>query len=388
MEHKERKHALLSVSGSERWLNCTPSARLEEKEKDRPSSYANEGTLAHELADVELRYASKQISKKEWTKKKKLLEKSEYYSPEMDEEVEKYVDFVMQEYKDSLKKVPGSLLIVESRLDLSSYIEEGFGTCDAAIISDDLMHVIDFKYGKGVKVDATDNPQLKLYGLGSLHEQELSYDIHRVSLTVFQPRLDSVSTWVISADDLRKWAQDQVIPKASLAFEGKGKLVPGNHCQWCKVKARCPALAAENLKLAQYEFAEPEMLSDEELVDIYSRIPGFYDWAKSVSDYMLQEALEGKEWPDYKLVEGRSNRRWVLPDKAVEILKKEGFSTEEILNMQIKGIGEIEKLVGKKRFPDLVGDFVNKPPGKPTLVHQSDKRPAIGTEQAIEDFKT
>ena len=386
-KHNKRAHALLSASGAARWLNCTPSARLEDKIADKESPYAREGTLAHEFADIELQFRDKQITKAKYTAARKKLEKEEFYNPEMDEEVEKYVDYVWSQYQEARRKNGSAVLLVEDKIDLTEFIEEGFGSNDAAIISDNTMEIVDLKYGKGIKVNAKDNPQLKLYGLGALRAHELMYDIHEVRMTVVQPRLDHIPSAVLPADELRAWGYNEVVPKARLAYAGKGDLVPGDHCRWCKIKARCPALAEENLKLAKHEFASPELLSDDELLDIYGKIAMLEDWAKGVANHILDEALNGKKWPGYKLVEGRANRKWANEDEAISTLEKEGYEKDKITKTKIRGIGEIEKLVGKKKFPKLLNGMVIKPQGKPALVDESDKRPELNTEEcAKQDF--
>jgi len=387
VDHGKRKHALLSASGASRWMACTPSARLEEDFPEQESSvYAREGTLAHEFGDIELRLLNSEITKAAYKKQKKKLEKHELFSEEMPDEVQKYVDYVWAQFTEAKRKDKHAILLIEQKLDLSAFIEEGFGTGDATIISNGTMEVADLKYGKGVPVFAEDNPQLKLYGLGALQEHDLSYDIHTVKLTVIQPRLNSISSWEIDAIDLRNWGENDVRKKAAVAYEGGGELVPGEHCKWCKAKNRCPAIAEFHMGLAKHDFAEPALLSDKDLIKIYEQTPQLIDWANSIASYMLEEALNGREWKGYKLVEGRSNRKWVDEDGAIKILKKEGHPEEKIVNVKIKGIGDIEKLVKKKNFPVLLGDCVDKPQGKPSLVPESDNRPALGVEQAAEDF--
>lgn len=384
--HSNRKHALLSASGSSRWMNCTPSARLEENFKDERSVYADEGTLAHEFGDVDLRHRLGLISKAVYSKEIAKLRKHELYSSEMEPEVEKYVGIVLEAFNAAKQKNEDAVILIEQRLDFSHLVENGFGTGDAVIIADGVLEVIDLKYGKGVRVDADDNPQLKLYGSGALREYELLYDIRTVRLTIVQPRLDHVSVFDVSVEDLKSWGEKEVRPKAQKAYKGEGEQTPGEWCKFCKAKSICRALAQENMKLAAYEFQDPHLLSDKEVLEIYGQLEVFYDWAKSLSSYVLDEALKGKAWPGYKIVEGRSNRKWLDETKVAEVLRKD-YGEDEFMISKLAGITAIEKLVGKAKFGPLLNEFIVKPPGAPTLVPESDKRPAMGIEQAKMDFK-
>lgn len=388
MDHGSREHALLSASGASRWLNCTPSPRLEdEMGEEEQSFYAAEGTLAHELGDTVLRFETGVWSKKQYNKELKRIRGHELYTDEMEDQVEKYTSYVLQQWQAAKREDKDALLLVEQRVDYSHWVPGGFGTGDATIVANKFLEVVDLKYGKGVAVEADDNPQLKLYGLGTLFKHEVMWDIHTVRLTIVQPRLDSISSWPIQVDKLEDWAENEVAPKAKMAWEGKGDLNPGDHCRWCKAKPRCPALAEANVALAQHEFKEPELLTDEEVLAIYKQIPQLEGWAKAISAYLLQEAINGKDWEGYKLVEGRSQRRWSDEENAIKKLKKEGYKEKDITTRKLLGITKMEKLVKKKNFEPLLGDFVEKPPGSPTLVPEDDKRPALGNEKAAEEFK-
>ena len=374
--HSERKHALLSASGSARWLNCTPSAKLEEKyEQSGTSEYAEEGTLAHEFGELGLLLTSGAITALEYNQKANVLRESKYYSLEMAEEVVKYVEYVTEAFRVSKKKNKIADLFIEERYDLTAYIEDGFGTGDAAIIGGDTLEIIDLKYGKGIQVSAEDNSQLKLYSLGALDTYSILYDIKKVILTIVQPRLNHISSWEISADDLYKWGEEVVKVKAAQAYAGEGELCAGSWCKWCKAKAKCRALAEENLKLAKFEFADPKELSDEELEEIYAQTDAFIDWANAVSKYMLDEALRGKNWNSYKLVEGRSNRKWSDEELVKAELEANNFKYHEFMVSKLAGLGAIEKLVGKNNFNDLLGKLIIKPKGAPTLAPIVDKRP-------------
>lgn len=386
VNHSARKHALLSASGASRWLNCTPSARLEENFPDKTSIFAEEGTLAHEFGDIEIRHRLGLISDKVYNSEIKKLRKHKLYSEEMEPEVAKYVEIVMEAFNIAKQKNPDAVMLVEQRLDFSHLVEQGFGTGDNVIIADGVLDVIDLKYGKGVKVDADNNSQLKLYGSGALREYELMYEIHTVRLTIVQPRLDHVSVWEISVEDLLAWGENEVKPKALKAYSGEGDQTPGDWCKFCKAKAICRGLSEQNMKLAEFEFRDPHLLSDKEIAVIYSQLSILQDWAGAVGSYVLEEAIKGKQWPGYKLVEGKSRRKWLDESKVVEVLQ-EDYYQDEFMISKLAGITTIEELVGKANFGPKFNQFIVKPPGAPTLVEESDKRPAMGVEQAKLDFK-
>jgi hypothetical protein len=386
INHESRKHTLLSASGASRWMNCTPSARLEEKFQASTSSYAEEGTLAHELADLILRYTYESLSRKVYNTELAKIEKNPY-APEMLTEVEKYVAHVIEFYNLAKKRTPGAKLLIEQKLDFSHLVEKGFGTGDVCIIADGILDIIDLKYGKGVRVDAEGNSQLMLYGSGALRAFEMLYDIHTVRLTIIQPRLDHVSTWEITAKELEAWGEDMVKPKAAEAYKGEGKQVAGDWCKFCKAKAMCKTLAAKNMELAKHDFEDPHLLDEKDLLEIFKQQPMLVDWVNAVSEYLLSEAIKGKKWDGYKLVEGRSNRKWLDEERVINTLIAEGYKLPDFTSTKIKGLGEIEKLVPKSRF-HILTPLIIKPPGAPTLVPLADKRPAIGgIEQAKDDFK-
>lgn len=386
VDHGARAHALLSASSASQWINCTPSARLGEQFENTTSSFAEEGTLAHEFAELNLKRDLKQITLKEYDKLTENFKKSTYYSEEMEEYVQKHVEYVIQQFTEAKRKTPDAILLIEERVDLSHLIEGGYGTCDDIIIADGVMEDIDLKFGLGVRVEAEDNSQLKLYALGALEAYDMMYDIHTVRLTITQPRMDSISSWEISADDLRAWGQQVVKPKALMAYAGEGEQVTGDHCKFCKASPKCKAQADKAIEMARLEFAEPKLLSDEELIEVYKQIPNIDAWFKKVSEYLYNEALTGKKWPDFKLVEGQNRRGWTDEEKAMEILEKELFEKDQFSNVKLKGIGDIEKLVGKAAFPTLLGDVVAFKKTSPSLVPDSDKRPAMGLQTALNDF--
>lgn len=381
IEHKDRKHALLSASGASRWMNCTPSARLEELLPEKGTTvFAAEGTLAHEFGDLQLRFFNKEITKRKLNSELKKLRAHKLYTPEMEGEVEKYTTYVIEEFNAAPK---GAELMVERRLDFSHLVEEGFGTGDATIAADDTLDVIDLKYGMGIKVYADENPQLMLYGIGALRMVDLMYDIKKVRLSIVQPRLDHISAWEISTEDLEKWGEEEVKTKAEIAYEGGGEQVPGDWCKWCKVKPKCAALAKQSMSLAKFDFKDPQMLTDDEIFEVREKQALLVEWAKSVTDYMHKEAVEGKKWTGFKLVEGRSNRRWADEQETAKFLKEHGYKEKDFMQTKLKGITAISKLAG-----DLeLGDLMVKPPGAPTLVEEKDPRPEMGSaESAREDF--
>ena len=386
VDHLNRKHAMLSASGAERWMNCTPSARLEENFEEETSVFAEEGTLAHEFADLELRFHFGEIPENVYNREIRKRRKNELYTNEMEPQVGKYVDIVKELYATALKENGHAEIYIEQRLDFSHLVEQGFGTGDVTIVTDQKIQTIDLKYGKGIQVEAEENPQLKLYGLGALRANELLYDIQTIELIIVQPRLDHYSSWETSVTDLTNWGEEEVKPKAVKAYAGEGEQVVGDWCRFCKAKAVCRAMAEHNMGLAKHDFKDPLMLSDNEALEVFEQIDALTSWAKSVENFVKKKAVEGKKWPGYKLVEGRSNRRWTDEKAIIKTLRENKFKRADYINSKIAGIGAIEKLVGKAQFYDLLGSYIVKPPGAPTLVAESDKRPALGAEQAKLDF--
>jgi hypothetical protein len=376
------KHALLSASGSERWLTCTPSARLEEPMGDRGSDYAREGTMAHAWSELKARHQLlKTITKKQYeAEAKKLMSMAEpgWDLKEMDQATDSYIDYLQETYAAAKTRSSDAVLVLESELDYSEYVPEGFGTADAVVISDGEMNVIDLKYGKGVAVSALENPQGRLYGLGALIKYSFLYPIEKVSVTIVQPRLDSISIEYLPADELIAWAEDFVKPRAVKAFAGEGEFVTGEHCRFCKVSAVCRARAEEALSLLAHDFEQPPVLSDEEIPAILEILDKAEAWIKDIRAYAYGKALEGHEWEGFKLVEGRSNRVYMDDEMVADALYKNGWEEDAIYEKKLKGLTAMEKLLGKKLFTDLLGSLVVKPKGKPTLVPVSDRRDAIG----------
>ena len=370
------KHAILSASGAHRWLNCTPSARLELEFDDNSGEAAAEGTAAHALSEHKLRKALKMRSKKPV---------SPYDSDEMDNYTDGYVEYVLEVIEQAKQTCSDPLILIEQRLDFSKYVPDGFGTGDCVIIADGTLHIIDFKYGQGVLVSAEDNPQMKLYALGALDLFDGIYDIEMVSMTIYQPRRENISTSTVSKESLYRWAEEVLKPKAELAFAGDGNYCPGEWCQFCRAAVKCRARAEAKMKLATFEFALPPLLSDEEIADILSSIGDLTNWANEIIAYATDEAVNhGKKWPGFKVVEGRSNRKYKDEEAVAEAAKNAGY--RDIYKQSLITITEMEKLMGKTKFNEVLGGIIMKPPGKPTLVPVSDKRPEMNTSSAKIDF--
>lgn len=385
----ERKHAVLSASGAYRWLACPPSARLEEQFAETTSAYAEEGTLAHALAELKLRLYLKQITTKEYAKQTHEIKKSEFYSTSMLDYIESYASIVMEKVNEAKARSADAVVLLEQKLDFSDWVPEGFGTGDVVIISDGVLEIIDLKYGKGVPVSAEDNAQMRLYALGALAAFDALYGIKIVRMTIVQPRLDSVSSDEITAEMLYWWADTDLIKRAQLAWEGKGEFQAGEHCRFCRARFNCRARAEANLELAKMEFKKPELLTDEEISEVLKQADELRAWVSDVFDYALVQARDhGKKFKGWKLVEGRSVRQYADEGKVTETLLKAGYKEEQIYEKKLWGITAMEKLLGKTLFNELLGGLVIKPAGKPTLVPESDKRPEINSiTAAVADFK-
>lgn len=363
------KHAKLSASSAHRWMNCNPSANLEREFADRSSEAAAEGSAAHALCEHKLRKALKMRSTRPVSK---------YDSDEMEMYTDSYVEFVLEQIEVAKQHCADPFVLIEQRLDFSCYVPDGFGTGDCLIVADKLLHIIDFKYGLGVLVDAEENPQMMLYALGALRLFDALYDIDTISMSIFQPRRENVSTWTISVAELEEWAEQTLRPKAELAFKGEGEFNPGPWCTFCKAAVKCRARAEEKLALARYEFAKPPLLTDEEIEDILSRLDDLTKWANEIAAYAQDAAINhGKQWNGFKLVEGRSIRKYTDETAVVAAATAAGY--RDIFKKSLIPITEMEKLMGKKTFAEVLGGLVIKPQGKPTLVPASDKRPAIHT---------
>lgn len=368
-------HALLSASSSHRWLHCNPSARLEREFADRETTAAAEGTAAHALAEHKLKRRLKLRSERPV---------SPFDTEEMEICTDDYADFVMEQVTKEQRRDPDTQVFIEQRLDFSCYVPEGFGTGDCLIVSKGRLHIIDLKYGMGLLVDSEENPQMKLYALAALTQYEEQYQIKKVKLTIFQPRRENVSTWETSVAKLKKWATKDLVPKAQRAFKGEGEYCPGEWCIFCKAAVKCRARAEDKLRLAQSEFKMPPLLTDAEIEDVLAKLPDIKKWADEIQEYALAKALAGKEWAGFKLVEGRSVRKFTDERAVVKAANAAGY--HDIYKQTLISLTEMEKLMGKAEFSKVLGALVTKPQGKPTLVPDTDKRQAITVSNPKNEF--
>lgn len=384
-DHKKRAHALLSASGASRWMACTPSARMEDKLPERSSPFTDEGHLAHEIAELKAR----KLLGLEWTEQRaEELEKFRQHSlhaEEMETCTDDYAQFIWDTFQNETKLDPATLVMLEERLDFSKFVPEGFGTGDAVIVGGKTLHVIDYKHGAGVRVSAVDNPQLKLYGLGALETVGFLYDVDNVVLHVFQPRMDNISSYELSVEELTRWGTEQVAQRAAEAWDGKGKHVIGPHCQFCKAQAECPK-QLEAAVDAFEDLSEPEAVSTERQLEIYEQAATLRSYLAALEESLINRALSGEKLEGFKLVAGRSTRKIKDPDGLIDVLTNSaGAGYEDLVNTKLKGLGDLEKLIGKSYFRELAGPFIEKPAGKPSLVPESDKRQSLNPADDFND---
>ncbi len=388
MGHKERAHALLSASGAHRWLVCPPSARLEEQFPDTTSEAAKEGTLAHELAELKLRhyFHTVDFGKRKYTMAVNRLKKQELWKDEMDGYTEEYLDYVKAA---ALGFISMPSVAIEKKIDLGAYIPEGFGTADCILVGGGTIHVIDFKYGKGVPVSAEMNPQMMLYALGAYEAYRLLYPVDTLKFSIVQPRVaEGISSWKLTLGELLEFGQ-YVKQRAALAIKGEGDFAPSeNTCRFCRAKAKCRARAEENVRLAFFTDKKPPLITNEEVGQYLTQGEDIAKWLKDLQEYALGQCLAGKEVPGWKAVEGRSVRDWTDMDAAFEALEANGIEEALLWERKPLTLAQVEKTVGKKDFAAFVGSYVVKKPGKPTLVKGNDKRTAITSKvSAAEAFK-
>lgn len=378
-------HAKLSASGAKRWMSCTPSANLEQLFPEETSEFAKEGTFAHAMAEALIGFRCHGFNDRDAFE---AMKEDKYYSKELEDYVIEYVDNVLEIYNEAKAECESAEIFTEQRLDFSEFVPDGFGTGDVVIIADGTLNIIDLKYGKGVPVSAVDNPQLKLYALGAISEYRMLYDIYNVRMTIIQPRLDNISTDEYPVEELEEWGIHTVKPLAEKALKGEGEYVAGDHCRFCKARRQCKARAEYYTSLKDKEFKSPDLLTSEELSEVLNIGEHLASWLKDVQDFALKEALAGKAVTGYKLVEGRSTRKYADEEKVVEALKEAGYDEDDLYEKKIKGVTAMQKITGKKAFDEILGGLVVRPDGKPTLVPESDKRHAIGSAaSAAEDFK-
>ena len=382
IQHSGRAHARLNASSSHRWMMCPPSVRLSEQFADKPSSYAEEGTFLHELCELKLhRYLGDMVPdviEAQYAEHRD----SEFYTQEAETVTDEYIAFCVETIEAVKSSCPDPLIMVEHRLDYSEYVPEGYGTGDLVIVADGVIEVIDFKGGRGVRVDAHRNSQLMLYGLGALLEFDPLYDVHKVRVTIVQPRLSNTSTYEIAADELVCWAEKEVRPRALLAYEGKGEFCAGDWCRFCKARYTCRKRSEYHMQLAERDFRQPDLLSDEEITDILPIADSLNNWVQDLLAYATQQAVEGKSWPGYKLVAGRSNRKYTSEAEVIKAATEAGYT--DIYKTSLLGVGDLEKRLGRKKFNEVLGMYVIKPVGAPTLVPDSDPRKPYSS--AAEDF--
>lgn len=369
------KHAFLSASSAHRWMRCTSSPALCAGMEERESPYAREGTDAHSLCEHKVLKALGRESADP-------TEGLEHYDREMEDCAEEYRNFVMEQVEEARGRCGDPLVLVEQRLDFSRWVPEAFGTGDCVIVADGVLTVIDFKYGVGVLVSAEGNPQMRCYALGALDEFGCLYDVESVRMCIFQPRRGNVSISEVPVGELLSWASSELAPRARLAYEGKGDFEPGDHCVFCAAKAVCRARAERNMELARYDFEPPATLGDDEIAAILARADELVSWAGDVKDYALQKAVSGTRFAGFKVVEGRSNRKYADEDAVAAAVSAAGYDPYE---RKVLGITAMTALLGRRQFDEILGGLVVKPQGKPTLVPESDKRPEMTT--IIEDFK-
>ena len=383
------EHALLNPSGLKIWSTCTPSARLAEKIEKVDSVYAAEGTTAHVLFQLLANRQLKRIREQNYKIQLEQIKKDIYYNNGMLKYMQAYLSYVMSIYAKALTIDSNALILIEHKLNLSKYIPGSFGTADVLIFCSGHIWFIDLKYGQGIRVEAEENHQLKAYALGAIELGRLFFSkIKNISLTIYQPRIDHIDTWETTVDKLIDWAENDLRAKALMAWKGEGELVAGEHCRFCAVKPTCRAVRDHNLNIAKKRFESPKELSEEEISNVVLGSDQVISWLKSVNEYALKEALKGKSFPDLKLITARSDRKITDTDKAVSILRKAGYSLEEIYKQpEIKGIGELEKLLGKDDFNYYLRSVVKKPYGAPSLVHKDKPgEPYDRMKKAIEKF--
>ena len=373
--HSDRAHALLSASSAHRWLECPPSAVANEAYPDQDTTFAHEGTLAHEVAEFMARngYYDHKGGKTGVT-------------VEMVECAKEYADYIEEQ-----KKSNDAIVLLEQRVDFSPWVPDGFGTCDCIIIQEETLTIIDYKYGQGVMVSATDNPQMKLYALGAMNDYGIAMDVKHVELHIFQPRLNNISTHHLTVEELMEWAEKTVKPTADQAIQGKGKYAPGEHCRFCQHGGKCRALTklcTEYLDTHGLRVALP-VLAPHEVADVLRMEPMVTLWLKKVKEQAMTTLMNGGELPGYKLVEGRLGiRKWTNDQTVLNLLKGAGYREEEVTETKVLSPAQMDKAIGKKRATELLDEYIDRAPGAPTIAPITDKRPAYDRlAEAQTDFQ-
>jgi len=383
------KHAILSASSAHRWIKCTPSARLEESFENTTSTFAEEGTFMHSLGELKLRRYLGEIKESGYKKKLKEFKCSQFFNSEIDEAVEIYVDFAKELIEEIKQICKDPIVLLEQRLDFSKYVESGFGTGDLIVVADGVLNVVDLKGGQGVKVYSEKNPQMMLYSLGALELFDCLYDIHTVRMSICQPRLENISTYEISVEELVNWAENVLKPAAKLAWDGEGEFCPSEYtCKFCRAKVACKSRAQKNLEIAKFEFKQASLLTKDEILEVLEKADEIIDWCKDIWSWAEAKAIEGEEFEGFKVVEGRSIRTYVDENAVITKLTEAGYTEDEVFSKSLKGITALEKTLGKKVFSKVLDGLIVKPQGKPTFVSSSDKREPLKTNNTAEaDFK-
>ena len=372
IQHSARAHAALSASSSHRWMMCPPSVKLSGQFADKPSPYAEEGTFLHELSELKLHRYLGDMTPEVLEAQYAAHRDNDFYSDEAESVTDEYVDFCIETIESVRASCPDPLILVEHRLDFSEYVPEGFGTGDLVIVADGVLEVVDFKGGRGVRVEAERNSQLMLYGLGALLEFDPLYDIRNVRMTIVQPRLNNISTYETTTDELIRWAEKEVRPKALLAARGEGEFCAGEWCRFCRARYTCRKRSEYHMRLAERDFKQPDLLTDEEILDILPVAESLNNWVQDIIAYATQQAVNGRDWPGYKLVAGRSMRRYTSEAEVIKAATEAGFT--DIYKTTLLGVGDLEKRMGRKKFSEVLGRYIVKPMGAPQLVPESDPR--------------
>ena len=380
VDHAHRAHAMLSASSAHRWLACPPSVRLSEQFSDQPTVYAEEGTFLHELCELKLHRYLGDIAPDVLEAQFQEHKDNDFYSDEAESVTDEYVQFCIEIIEAVKASCPDPLILVEHRLDYSEIVPDGFGTGDLLIVGDGVLEIIDFKGGRGVRVDADHNPQLMLYALAGLLEFDALYDIHTVRMSIVQPRLNNTSSFEITPEALLRWAKTEVAPTARLAVEGKGEFKAGEHCRFCKARHICRKRSEYFMELAKRDFKEADLLTDEEIADILPVAQNLAKWVEDLLAYATAQAENGKTWPGYKLVAGVTKRKYTNDADVIRACTEAGFTN--IYKTTLLGISDLEKAIGKKAFNDVVSPYVFKPEGKPELAPLSDRRKPLSSAEA------
>ena len=368
-------HALLSASSSNRWIHCPPSIRQGEKYENRGSQYAAEGTEAHLLCEYRLK-------QKLGIEMEDPVPGMKYYSEAMESNAEGYAQYIAEIYEKIKEQCVDPIILIEQQVSYEKWVKDGYGTTDAMIVADGTIYVIDYKNGAGVLVSSECNSQLRCYALGALEMFDGIYDIQAIAMVIYQPNRDNLSASMLVKEDLLEWADTVLAPAAELAYKGEGEYSCGDWCQFCPIKHICKARADYAMELARYDFKDPAILDDEDGEEILGRVDELISWASDVKDYALQQALSGKEWTGWKLVEGKSNRKYTDEDAVAHAVEEAGYDPYE---KKLLGITAMTQKLGKKKFNELLGGLVIKPQGRPTLAPESDRRPPMNTAKT--DFE-